>query len=82
MRIADLVYCDWGYMVFIPFLASILCVITNRLFCREEDPCPTWKDKLQMIFIYGMCIFMNMFFIWLLMLHNECWLMQHWGISK
>ena len=82
MRISDLVYYDWYYMWLMPFLVSILCVFTNRLLGREEDKCPTWQDKCKMIFIYCMCIFMNMFFILLLMLSNECWLMHHWGISK
>ena len=82
MRITDLIYYDWYYMLLMPFLVSILCVLTNRLFGRKEESCPTWKDKWQMIFIYCMCLFMNMFFIWLLMLSNECWLMHHWGISK
>lgn len=81
MRLADLVYYDWYYMLVMPTLVSILCVLTNRLSGRKEEPCPTWKDKLQMFFIYFMCWFMNMFFIWLLMLSNEVWLMNKWGVK-
>lgn len=82
MKIEDLIYFDWYYMLVMPTLVSILCVFTNRLAGRKEEPCPRWQDKLQMFFIYFMCWFMNMFFIWLLMLSNEAWLIHHWGIVK
>lgn len=81
MRLADLIYFDWYYMLVMPTLVSILCVLTNRLSGRKEEPCPTWKDKFQMFFIYFMCWFMNMFFIWLLMLANEAWLINKWGVK-
>lgn len=81
MKIEDLVYYDWYYMFFMPLVVAILCVLTNRLAGRKEDPCPTWNDKWQMIFIYFMCLFMNMFFIWLLMLSNEVWLAHKWGVT-
>ena len=34
-----------------------------------------------MTFIYFMCIFTNMFMIWLLMMAQEAWLIDHWGIK-
>ena len=71
-------YYYWGIM---PFIVACCCVLINRLAGRKEDSCPTWKDKLQMGFIYFFCIFANMFVIWLLMLAQEVWLAQHWNIK-
>jgi len=71
-------YYYWGIM---PFLTACCCVLINRLALRQEDSCPTQKDKLQMGFIYFACVFVNMFFIWLLMLAQEAWLAQHWNIN-
>ena len=71
MRISDLVYYDWYYMWLMPFLVSILCVFTNRLLGREEDKCPTWQDKCKMIFIYCMCIFMNLFQFVFFHIHHQ-----------
>ena len=81
MTLEDLIresYYYWGIMA---FLVALICVLINRLAGRTEDKCPTWKDKLQMAFIYFMCIFTNMFMIWLLMMAQEAWLIDHWGIK-
>ena len=69
--ILNLIHNNLYYTVLMPALVLILCVVTNRLNGRTENACPTWKDKLNMFGIYFACWFINMFFIWLLMLANE-----------
>lgn len=70
-------YWDW----IMAFLVASCCVLFNRLAGRKEESCPTWKDKLQMSLIYLACLFANMFFIWLLMMAQEAWLIERWGIK-
>ena len=72
---------SYYYCWIMPFMVACCCVLFNRLASRKEESCPTWKDKLQMGFIYFACLFANMFFIWLLMLAQEAWLIEHWGIK-
>ena len=79
--ILTLIHSNLYYTILMPALVSILCVVTNRLNGRTENACPTWKDKLNMFGIYFACWFINMFFIWLLMLANEVWLAEHWGVK-
>ena len=43
--------------IIIPILTALICVFTTRLMGRKEESCPTWKDKLQMTFIYFACWF-------------------------
>ena len=71
-------YLDCWIMLFI---VACCCVLVNRLAGRTEEICPTWKDKMKMAFIYFMCIFTNMFFIWLIMIAQKAWLIQHWNIN-
>lgn len=72
---------SFSYCGIMPFLVALICVLINRLAGRTEEPCPTWKDKLQMAFIYFLCLFINIFVIWLLMMYQEVWFIDHYGIK-
>lgn len=79
--ILNLIHNNLYYTILTTALVSILCVVTNRLFGRTEDDCPTWKDKLNMFGIYFTCWCINMFFILLLILANKVRLVEHLGIK-
>jgi len=81
MTLEYLVNESYCYCWILAFVVALCCVLINRLAGRTEDPCPTWKDKIQMGFIYFMCIFTNIFLIWLLMMAQEAWLIQHFNIN-
>lgn len=81
MTLEYLIKDSFYYCWVMSFIVACFCVLFNRLAGRKEESCPTWKDKLQMGFIYFFCIFANMFVIWLLMMAQEAWLAQHWNIK-
>ena len=81
MTLEYLIKESFYYCWIMPFIVACCCVLINRLAGRQEDSCPTWKDKLKMGFIYLFCIFANMFVIWLLMMEQEAWLALHWNIK-
>lgn len=80
MTLENLVSDSFTYNWLMPIMVAVLCVFTNRLNGRTENSCPTWKDKFQLGFIYMMCLFMNLFFIWLLLMFQESWLALKWNI--
>lgn len=78
----ELVRSEYCYWLFFPLVLAINCVFINRLAGRKEDKCPTWKDKLQMGFIYFMCILANMFVAFICMIGQKAWLILHWNLNK
>ena len=60
--------------IIIPILTALICVFTTRLMGRKEESCPTWKDKLQMIFIYFACWFCCQVVIYLAMIAEYVYL--------
>jgi hypothetical protein len=48
MTLEYLVNESYCYCWILAFVVALCCVLINRLAGRTEDPCPTWKDKIQM----------------------------------
>lgn len=81
MTLEYLVSESYCYCWTIAIMVAFCCVLINRLAGRTEQSCPTWQDKMKMAIIYFMCIFTNVFLIWLLMMAQEAWFIQHFNIN-